>query len=240
MRFHQARRFVVLCSVRLLVPGLLLFAGGCASTGARRWSPEEHSHRPGMMVLSAGDELEIVCLGAPDLSTSQPIRRDGKITLGLIGDLEAAGKTAQALQKEITELYSRHLQVKETSVVVRSTAPVFVSGAVTTPGRVIASYPITALDAIVEAGGFFETEARMCSVIIIRHRNGKRQGFKLDLEPALRGEEGPVFYLQPFDIVYVPRTRIAKVNQWVEQHINRLMPRLGVGVSSSGDLFYSF
>jgi len=192
------------------------------------------------MMLSAGDELEIVCLGAPDLNTSQPIRRDGKITLGLIGDYEAAGKTVEGLQKEITELYSRHLQVKETSVVVRSMAPVFVAGAVNVPGRVVASYPITALDAIVEAGGFFETEAKMCSVVVIRHRDGKRKGFKLDLKPALRGEEVPVFYLQPFDIVYVPRTRIAKVNQWVEQHVNRIMPRLGVGVSSSGDLFYSF
>lgn len=240
MLTHQVDRSTATAAIRSVAVLLCIFLSGCGSTGARIWSPAEHSQLPGTMVLAAGDELEIMCLGAPDLNTSQSIRRDGKITLGLIGDFDAAGKTVDALRKEITALYAKQLQVKETSVVVRSTAPVFVSGAVQTPGRVSASYPITVLEAIVEAGGFFENEAHMSNVVVIRHRHGRRRGFALDLRPALRGEQTTVFYLQPFDIVYVPRTRITRVNQWIEQHINRIIPRLGVGVSSSGDLFYSF
>ncbi|MFQ6036729.1 MAG: polysaccharide biosynthesis protein, partial [Sedimentisphaerales bacterium] len=48
--------------------------------------------------------------------------------------------------------------------------------------------------------------------------------YSVNLEPALRGDGSQPFYLQPQDIVYVPRTKITKVNQWVEQHIDGLIP----------------
>jgi protein involved in polysaccharide export with SLBB domain len=86
------------------------------------------------------------------------------------------------------------------------------------PGR------LTALEAILQAGGFNADTAEMSNVLIIRHLNGKRYGCALDLISALEGEEHQPFLLEPYDIVYVPQTTIAKINKWIDQHINRIIP----------------
>jgi len=90
---------------------------------------------------------------------------------------------------------------------------------------------LTALEAIMQAGGFDPRTAKHDSVVIIRHRDGKRYGCSLDLTGALKGEEGKPFYLEPHDIVYVPRTKIAQVNQWIDQYITKLIPRTGFNIS---------
>jgi protein involved in polysaccharide export with SLBB domain len=172
------------------------------------------------------------------------IRRDGCIALRLVGDYHAEGKTPTTVQKELTTLYSDQLQVKEMAVEVKSPAPVFVTGAVKMASRMgtgmgnrlVMDRPMTALEAIMQSGGFDENEAEPRSVIVIRHEGDKWVGYPMDLSPALKGESGPSFYLEPFDVVYVPRTRITKANQWVDQHINRMLPRLGIGYDSQGDI----
>ena len=79
----------------------------------------------------------------------------------------------------------------------------------------------------------------------IRHENNKWHGYKLDYKNALKTGEGQPFYLEPRDIVYVPRTNIAKLNQWIDQYINKIIPRTGlnftypagagfIGVDTSG------
>ena len=90
------------------------------------------------------------------------------------------------------------------------------------------SRPLSVLDAIAEVGGFDEDEAEVRSVIIIRNEQGRYRGFTVDFSTILRGRNDRTFYLQPYDIVYVPRTFIVKVDQWVEQHIVRLIPALGI------------
>jgi len=70
--------------------------------------------------------------------------------------------------------------------------------------------------------------AEVRNVVIIRHKDGRRYGGALDLEDALEGKEVKPFFLEPYDIVYVPQTTIAKVNQWIDQHINKLVPQTGL------------
>lgn len=188
------------------------------------------------MYLMPGDEIEISFFGAPDLNTTQAIRRDGKISLRLVGDVVAAGKTVENLQADLREKLASQLQIRDVSVVLRVPSPVIVSGSVLKPGRVLLSRPMTVLDAIMESGGFNTREAEVRSVVLIRHEDGKRKGFIFDFSKALAGEgEDRPFYVHPFDIVYVPRTRIAKVNQWIDQHINKMLPDLGFGYSSDGE-----
>ena len=222
----------------LAIPVLLILAGGCA-TPRHPWSPSIHSQPDKEFVLAPGDEIEISFLGAPNLDVTQIIRRDGKLSLHMIGEVQAEGKTPKQLQDEVAKLYESQLQIKETSLVVKSMAPVFVGGAVRQPGQLQVPRPITALEAIMQAGGFFEREAELANVLVIRHRDGKRFGYSLNFKEALVGNPTPVFYLRPYDIVYVPRTPVTKVNQWIDQHINRMLPSLGVGVSSSGDVTFS-
>ncbi len=216
-------------AVVVLMAGVGL-GSGCRTSAVREF-PIAHSVPELTMVLMPGDELEIVFFGAANLNTTQTIRRDGRIAMQLVGEVEAAGKTPLELKDELTKLYEPQLQVKEVTVILRSPPPVFVTGAVTKPGPVALGHATTALEAIVRAGGFDVQYAEVRDVVVIRHDGGRRYGFVLDFQRALAGyddEKDRPFYLKPFDIVYVPQTRIAKIDRWVDQHISKMIPVLGV------------
>ena len=157
------------------------------------------------MVLREGDSVRISFPGAPNLNTIAPIRRDGMITLQLIGEFKAAGLTPSQLEQELVKLYGPHLQTKEVLVAVESSAfPVYITGAVLRPGKIMSDRPITALEAIMEAGGFDYTKANLKAVTVIRTENGKTEHHKLNLKPVLQGQGTEQFNLKPFDIIYVP------------------------------------
>jgi polysaccharide biosynthesis/export protein len=158
-----------------------------------------------VMVLREGDSVRISFPGAPNLNTIAPIRRDGMITLQLIGEFKAAGLTPSQLEKELIKLYGPQLQTKEVSVAVESSAfPVYVTGAVLRPGKIMSDRPIAVLEAIMEAGGFDYTKANLKAVTVIRYENGKTEHRKLNLKPVLQGQGTEQFNLKPFDIIYVP------------------------------------
>ena len=189
---------------------------------------------PFELLLEAGDQVEVEFLGAPHLNKNQVVRPDGRISLQLVGEVDVQGKSPAALQEELIRLYQPQLQQAELSVTVTSPRPVYVSGQVRTPGRINMDRPFSALEAIMQAGGFEEREAAVKKVVIIRHEGGKRYGIVRDLKRALKGKADEPFYLKPFDIVYVPRTTITRFNWWVEQYINRIIPRPG-GISYSSE-----
>jgi protein involved in polysaccharide export with SLBB domain len=176
-----------------------------------------------------GDVVDVKFFYTPDLDESQTVRPDGKITLQLAGEVEVEGKTPAELRDELLELYAAHLKAPEIAVVVRSLHErcVFVSGQVTIPGIVRMPGRMTVLEAIMRAGGFDLREAEIQNVVVIRHSNGQRYGHSVNLKPALMGNKAQPFYLEPKDIVYVPQTSIAKANQWIDQHINKIIPDTG-------------
>ncbi len=192
-------------------------------------APEAHVAAKAGVALMPGDVLEIKFFYTPDLNESQPVRPDGKIALQLVGEVEVEGRTPAELRRELLELYVPHLKAPEIAVVVRSlyNRRVFVGGEVMRPGIVEMPGEMTVLGAIMQAGGFDLTEAEVKNVVVIRHGKNRRYGYSVDLKPALTGHETPPFYLGPEDIVYVPRTTIAMVNQWVDQHINKIIPDTG-------------
>jgi len=185
---------------------------------------------PSLVALTPGDVVEVKFFYTPDLDESQTVRPDGKIALQLIGEVEVEGKTPAELRDELLGLYAAHLKAPEIAVVVRSFHDrcVFVGGQVIAPGIVEMPGRMTLLEAIMRAGGFDLREAEVRNVVVIRHRNGQRYGYAMNLNPTLKGNEAQPFYLAPKDIVYVPRTKIAKLNQWIDQHINRIIPDTGV------------
>jgi len=184
---------------------------------------------PQQVALVAGDVVEVKFFYTPVLNDTQTVRPDGKISLELIGEVRAHGKTAVELRDELLSLYEPHLKDPEIAVVVRSfyTRRVFVGGQVMKPGVVQMPGEMTALEAIMEVGGFDLRAAERKNVIVIRYTDGRRYAYKLDLKRAIAGNEPKPFYLQPKDIVHVPRTKIAKLNQWVDQHINKIIPDTG-------------
>lgn len=181
----------------------LLGVAGCGTPRFKGLDAKKIHSEP--ITLREGDVVRITFPGAPNLNTSQPIRRDGKIDLTLVGEVEAAGLTPEQLEKKLADLYSKQLLDKEVNVTVESsTFPVFVTGAVMRPGKVLSDHPITALEAVMEAGGFDYTRANLKSVKVLRNINGQIEHFKLNLANVLQGDETETFYLRPQDILYVP------------------------------------
>ena len=184
---------------------------------------------PKEYTFSPGDTIDVKFFYTPELNEAQDVRPDGKIALQIIGEVTAAGKTPAQLRWLLEKLYDSHLKDPEIPVVVRSFSNqlVYVVGQVMRPGTIEVSGQITALEAIMEAGGVDFKEAQVKNVVVIRHYEGTRYGYLLNMEPILKGKESRPFFLEPKDIVYVPRSEIAKVNQWIDQYINRIVPQTG-------------
>jgi polysaccharide biosynthesis/export protein len=111
--------------------------------------------------------------------------------------------TPAQLEKELVKLYAPQLVNKEVNVSLESSAfQVFVTGAVARPGKLISDRPLTALEAVIDAGVDYQ-KANLKSVSIIRLENGHEKVQVLDLKKALQGTGGAPFYLKPSDIIFV-------------------------------------
>ncbi len=156
------------------------------------------------VILREGDTVRVTFPGAPNLNTTQVIRRDGKVSLPLIGEFKAAGLSPADMQKALINQYAPELQTKEVNVVLESSAfAVYVTGAVLRPGKLMSDRPLTALQAIIEAGCDY-TKANLKSVQVIRRENGRTERHTLNLKRELKGQGNETFQLKPADIVYVP------------------------------------
>ncbi len=203
-QWRTARNLASSARLITVTLGLLFCAPGCRTPQFTQL-PDPNAAKPESLVLREGDVLKISFPAAPNLNTAQTIRRDGRITLPLVGEFQAAGKTPSSMEKELLELYGPQLQTKEVTVTVESSAfTVYVAGAVLRPGKIMPNRPLTALEAIMEAGGFDHAKANMKAVVVIRHENNRTERFKLNLKQVLDGQRTEQFDLQPSDIIYVP------------------------------------
>lgn len=155
--------------------------------------------------LQEGDAIQITFEGATNLNTTAKIPLDGMVLLPFVGRVKAAGKVPLELETELTALYAT--QVKSTKIgvmVVSSSAAVYVSGAVLRPGKIPLDRQLTVLDAVMEAGGVDHTRAKLAGVTVLRIENGQQRTYHFNLKRALSGDEPLLFYLKPFDTIYVP------------------------------------
>jgi len=161
--------------------------------------------QPEVLTIRSGDVLKISFPGAPNLDTTQQVRRDGRITMPLGGEVVAVGLTPSGLEQELVKVFASQLVSKEVSVtVVSSNFTVFVSGAVVHPGKVVSDHPISVLEAVMEAGGFDNAKADMRAVVVTRQEAGQYKNYTVDLKLVLEGKQTEPFYLKPSDVVFVP------------------------------------
>ena len=154
--------------------------------------------------LREGDVVKVSFPSAPSLEKIDTIRRDGMITLS-IGEVRAAGMTPTELEQDLKERYKKELVSSEVSVsVVTSTFSVYVGGCVLRPGRVNSERPLSALDAVMEAGGFDEMRANKKKVKVLRFVGGKNVVIFLDLKKVLDARDSTRFMLEPGDVMVVP------------------------------------
>jgi polysaccharide export outer membrane protein len=179
-----------------------------------------------------GDVLDVKFFYTPKLNAHEMVQPDGTISLQLIGQVKAQGKTAEELQKDLIKLYSSQLRQPDIQVIVeeRNDRKVYVSGEVKNPGVIKMPGELTLLEAIKQAGGFNRASADLKNVLIVRHINGKQSGALVNMQKVLSGKEEQMVYLQPRDVIYVPPKGITKANDWMEKHINNMLPRIPLGV----------
>ena len=197
---HRRVATRLLC-VAVLIPTLASL--GCSNMRSTAAVPTEASNSRPSGNLAPGDVINVIFSGAPELNTRQKVQPNGKVSLPTIGDVSAAGKTITRLQQQLTTLYQPHLQ--DSTVVVSlagAAAGVYVSGEVLRPGKIPLDRPMTALEAVMEAGGFTKL-ANPKQVFIVRNQEGKSQCYVLDMKQALYGTESIPFYVRAYDVIYV-------------------------------------
>lgn len=155
--------------------------------------------------IGAEDVLDIVVWGDEQLSRTVPVRPDGKISLPLLNDVQAAGLAPAQLGHQLTGLLSKHLTDPRVSVIVQEvhSFKVSVIGEVKTPGRYELRTQTTVLDVLAQAGGFTEFASRS-RILILRANSNTLERIPFDYERFVSAEQRqPAFYMQPGDIVVV-------------------------------------
>ena len=154
--------------------------------------------------LNAGDKLTIDVYKDKDLSQSLQVRPDGKITLPLVGDVPAAGRTAMQLRDAIAAGLKEYITDPVVTVIVAETAPqvVYVMGEVSKPGPQVITARLTVMQALATAGGFTDFANRKDIRILHKTSNDMVQTVHFNYKDAVEeGSEGPT--LQPGDTVIV-------------------------------------
>jgi protein involved in polysaccharide export with SLBB domain len=177
--------------------------------------------------LQPGDLLSVKFYYNPELNEDLVIRPDGKVSLQLIGDVVAAGQSPAGLATELTKRYASELATPSVTVIVRQFGDerVYVSGEVGKQGIVSLTDGMTLYQAIQAAGGFLDTAHRKQVILVRRSAEGKAVGVAIDVRAIESGNDPDQDVpLQPLDMVFVPKSKIADVNVYVDQYIRKNLP----------------
>ena len=161
---------------------------------------------PANYVINPGDVLEIQVWKEQDISKAVPVRPDGKISLPLINDVQAAGMTAMELTGSLTEKLKKFIADPQVTVIVTqvNSQHIFITGEVNRGG----TYPLlpgmTALEALASAGGFTPF-ASVRKIYVLREENGKQVRYPFNYKKVLKGKnQGEDIALKPGDTIVVP------------------------------------
>jgi protein involved in polysaccharide export with SLBB domain len=229
LRFPTAALLLALAVSACGVRNNSIFVGQDAIPASSLPVEERMGTVPGRLeyLLQAGDSIDVKFFYNPELNESVVIRPDGAISLPLVGQVTAAGKTPDAFNGELKERYRPMLRRPEVVVIVRKYGAqrVYVSGEVLNPGPVsLEGTDLTALQAIMAVGGFRYSAARSSVVLLRNEGTGQPKFIKLDLQAHLEQRSVEDLKLRPYDIVFVPQTDIGEVAQFFDQYVNRIVP----------------
>jgi polysaccharide biosynthesis/export protein len=177
--------------------------------------------------VQVNDVVEFAFFNVPELNQARTVGPDGEVSLQLIGGVRVVGRTVAEVTREVTDRYARELVDPQVTVAVKefSGLHVYVGGEVNQPGMQRYRGELTALQAVLAAGGF-KTTARLKNVILVRKGPDARPvGLRMDLSRVLKhGELDRDIVLAPSDIVFVPRSAVANLNLFVEQYFRNNLP----------------
>jgi len=218
----QVRAFLLLTLVLLV---------GCASSAL---SPKQQnvarfapwSDQPIPYRFEDGDELDVRLMYNPEFSDRVQVNPDGMIHIQLVGAVKAANKTPDELAEDLQGLFAKELKRPEVSVVPRAFASqvVYVGGEVQRQGAVPLRGNADILQVILAAGGFTPLAYKNGVVVIRRGPNNVPMLKTVNVRKLIEGDFSVDITMNRYDVVYVPRTKISDIDQWIDQWLNQTVP----------------
>jgi polysaccharide biosynthesis/export protein len=158
-------------------------------------------------VIGADDVIAVDVWHEQELSRVLPVRPDGKISLPLVGELQASGQTPLKLQDTITQRLKEYLEHPQVTVIVQETkSQTFnVVGEVQRPGAYVFGHPVNVIDAVALAGGFRDFAKSKKMYVLRTATDGSHQKFPVNYNDIIKGKNlSENIVLQPHDTVVVP------------------------------------
>jgi protein involved in polysaccharide export with SLBB domain len=227
----------------MLVVGIIAVISGCSHSNTTTLpieaAPATNQPLVTPYLIQPGDALDIKFFYNPELNETVTVRPDGFISLQLVNEVKAAGLQPSQLNETLTHLYARELKKPVITVIVKTFAGqrVYVGGEVGQQGLLTMPAGLTALQAVMQAGGFKNTAQPSETLVIRKGPDNRPVPVRVDLNTMLSGSTaGQDFRLQPDDVVYVPKSQIAQANLFVKQYIEELFLFRGVSLGFSWEL----
>ncbi|MHC9084451.1 XrtA/PEP-CTERM system exopolysaccharide export protein [Luteimonas sp. RIT-PG2_3] len=201
-------------TLKHLIVGLLaaLMLAACASGGSRSTTPPEQTQAAVKDYLIGVDDLvQVTVWRNPELGITVPVRPDGKISVPLVGDVTAGGRTPTEVAKDIEEKLGAFVRSPQVAVILTDLrsheylSRVRVTGAVRQPISIPYRQGMTVLDAVLAAGGTTEFAAPDRSDLFRRNTDETTTTYAVRLDRILnKGDLSTNFKVAPGDVITVP------------------------------------
>ncbi|MFQ5770534.1 MAG: polysaccharide biosynthesis/export family protein [bacterium] len=240
---QRIKGFTVSTLILLLTAGFL----GCSVRPKAKSSAPEQMETPTLLAsmqnanimpeyqLGFGDVIDIKFFRNAQFNEMVTVRPDGRISLAKVGELLVTGMTPSQLDSVITEVYEKFVLEPDVTVIVRQFGgyQVYVLGEVNSPGGYPVQRNMTLLQALASAGGA-KISAKLGSVMVLRRgQNQEIKAIKVDLVKSVKAKsqlditQNNIIVL-PQDIVFIPKTFIASVSDFMRQIYAGFLPPLDV------------
>jgi polysaccharide export outer membrane protein len=227
-RTARGQRFGASLAIAVLVGGAAL---GCATTPV----PPPKREVTSAYIVGAPDELHVSILPDPTIEREVRVRPDGMISIDLIGDVPAAGRTVAQISADVEQRIARFKRGAAVTISLRSSqsTAVTVLGEVRSPQTFPLFKDTRVAEAIGRVGGPVFT-ASTGHVRVVRSGGGEAVVYRVNLDAIQAGDQRTNIVLMEGDIVYVPPTIWARIGYVVQAILFPFNPLLGLGTTVAG------
>jgi protein involved in polysaccharide export with SLBB domain len=181
----------------------------------------------GIYRIQVGDVLNVNFFKTTQLNQTLKVGPDGDLYLPIVGRIRVAGRTVDEVTQELVEGFAAELVNPQITVSVAEFSGLFihVAGEVKNPGLQPYTGNLTALQAIMDAGGFADRGRKKSVLLIRRDKDGQPVGTIVDVKALLKGGQfDNDIMLAPSDIIYVPLKKVSKVSLTIQEYFTNNLP----------------
>jgi polysaccharide export outer membrane protein len=213
MQHHMMTRAKSSSCFASAVVCMMFLLGGCATsapvdvTGSPASSTASQQYR-----IGPGDQLQVFVFNQPELTTSVPVRPDGRVSTPLVEDMQAAGKTPNELGRDIENVLREFVRSPKVSIIVTNFVGTFgdqirVVGEAAHPQALPYRNGMTLLDVMIAVGGLGQYAAGN-RAHLIRRVGGKSVDMRVRVDDLInKGDLSANVVIQPGDVLSIPQSR---------------------------------